>query len=83
MENEEINKWELLAAIMPSGIDVKETSEGECEISNGENTIKVIDNGSSYVIGDRSISFEDTEPEIINTLLLPFIMQELDGQRRF
>lgn len=81
MENED--KWTLLASIMPNGIDVKETSEGECEINNGENTIKVIDNGSSYVIGDRSISFEDTEPEIINTLLLPFIMQELDGQRRF
>jgi ribosome recycling factor len=29
MENEEINKWELLAAIMPSGIDLKEISEDE------------------------------------------------------
>ena len=30
MENED--KWTLLASIMPNGIDVKETSEGECEI---------------------------------------------------
>lgn len=83
MENEEINKWELLAAIMPSGIDLKELSEDECEITDGENTIKVIDNGDSYVVNGRTIHFEDTDPEIVNTLVLPFIMQELDGNRRF
>ena len=81
MENED--KWTLLAAIMPSGIDLKELSDDECEITDGENTVKVINNGSSYVVNDKSISFEDTDPEIINTLVLPFIMQELDGNKRF
>ena len=81
MENED--KWTLLASIMPKGVDVKPLSDDECEISNGENTVKIIDNGSSYVINGRSISFEDTDPEIINSLVLPFIMQELDGNRRF
>ncbi len=83
MENEDINKWTLLAAILPKGMDLNELSKDECELTDGENTIKIIDNGSSYVIGDKSISFEDTDPEIINTLVLPFILQELDGNRRF
>ena len=83
MENEEINRWDLLASIMPSGIDLKEVSEDECEVTDGEHTVKVINNDTSYVINDRTIHFEDTDPEIINTLIMPFIMQEFDGNRRF
>ena len=83
MDNDEINRWDLLASIMPNGIDLKEISEDECEITNGENTVKVINNEDSYVINGRTIHFEDTDPEIINTLVMPFIMQELDGNRRF
>lgn len=80
---EEENKWTLLASILPGGIELNELSEDECEVTDGENTIKVISNDTSYVVNGRTISFEDTDPEIINTLVVPFIMQELDGNKRF
>lgn len=84
MENEEteINKWDLLASIMPSGIELNELSEDECEITDGENTVKVIDNGESYIVNNTSLHFEDTNIEIMFTMLLPYILQELDGNRR-
>ena len=78
MENEEI--WTLLASLMPEGIEVIPSGDEalvkseDGELNNAER--------NSYTMNGKTIHFQDTEFEVVNTILVPFILQELDGKRR-
>lgn len=77
-------RWTLLASVMPDGINVNPKENGEAEITDGENEITVIynDADNSYVINGKTIHFDKINNEFVNTILVPYILQELDGQRR-
>ena len=76
--------WELIAALLPEGVQLNPQQDGIAEITDEQTSIKIIYNedDNSYVIGDQTLHFEDTDYEIINTLLVPYILQQLDNQRR-
>lgn len=81
MENEDI--WTLLASVMPEGIEVIPEGD-EALIKSEENELNVVYNPdkNSYTMNGKTIHFQDTEMEVVNTILVPFILQELDGQPR-
>lgn len=68
---------------MPDGIEVLPDGD-EATVKGAGKELKIIYNkeGNSYTMNGRTVHFEDTEPEIVNTILVPYILQELDGQRR-
>ena len=75
--------WTLLAALMPDGIEVLPDGSEALVKGFGKKLGLVRDEeGNSYTINGKTIHFEDTEAEVVNTMLVPFILQELDGQRR-
>lgn len=80
MEN---NIWTLLAALMPDGIEVYPDGD-EASVKGFGKELNVVYNekNNSYTINGKTLHFEDTEPEVVNTILVPFILQELDGQKR-
>lgn len=75
-------KWVLIAALLPSGVELNVIDEDSCEITDGSNQVNVVSNDNDYVINGKTLHFEDIDDDIINTLLVPYILQELDGQRR-
>lgn len=75
--------WTILTSLLPSGYELNETSDDECEVTNGDKTIKIIRNDNDFVVNNITLHFEDDNNEIINTLLIPYILQELDGIKRF
>lgn len=77
-----MEQWELITALLPSGIELI-PNEDEAIIKNSEKSIKVIRaNDNSYVVNGHVVTFEDSLDEIVNTLLIPYILQELDGEKR-
>ena len=86
MENEDLdneNKWVLLASLLPNGVELNPVDDNEAEIVWGEKSITVRNDGNDYEINGRKIHFEDDYFEVINTILIPYILQELDGNERF
>ena len=81
MNDEE--RWTLLASLMPEGIGVEINKSGAV-ISDGNKEVIAIynDANNSYVINGTTFHFEDDDFEFLNTLLVPIILQELDGDRR-
>ena len=78
-----MERWTLMAALMPEGIEV--IPDGyEALITDGDKRINVIYNdlNGSYVINGKTYHFKDNDFEFLNTLLVPIILQELDGNRR-
>lgn len=74
--------WTILASLMPEGIEVIPDGS-QAEIKQDENILKIVYNedNNSYTINGKTLHFED-DFEVINTLLIPYILQELDGERR-
>lgn len=81
MENEEI--WTLLASLMPEGIEVIPSGD-EALVKSEDGELNILYNAerNSYTMNGKTIHFQDTEFEVVNTILVPFILQELDGKRR-
>ena len=81
----EDNFWELIASVLPANIELNPKEDDMAEVTDGTNTVTVIynDADNSYVVDGRTLHFKDVNPEIVNTLLVPYILQELDGNRRF
>ena len=77
-------RWILLASVMPDGIDVEPDEDGAIIKDDSGNEVKVIynDADNSYNINGRTIHFENTNDGFINTIMVPYILQELDGERR-
>ena len=75
-------KWVLIAALLPSGVELNIIDDDSCEITDGSNQVTIVSNDNSYVINGKTLHFEDIDDDVINTLLVPYILQELDGQRR-
>ena len=74
--------WTILTSLLPSGYELNEISDDECEVTDGNKTIKIIRNDNDFVVNNITLHFEDDDTEIINTLLIPYILQELDGIKR-
>ena len=85
MENEEQteDKWTLLASLLPDGVDLEPVDENEAEVTWDGNSITVRNEGNDYEVNGRKIHFEDDYFEVINTIIIPYILQELDGNERF
>ena len=81
MEQDDI--WTLLASLMPSNIEVNPKNDSEAVISDGNKELTVVfdEDENSYTINGKTLHFED-DFEVTNTLLIPYILQELDGERR-
>lgn len=75
------NYWELLTALMPDGIEVNPDGN-KAEVTDGQNSIEVSYEDDFFVVNGQKLHFEDDDEEIINTIMVPYILQELDGQRR-
>lgn len=73
--------WTNFTALLPDGVET--TPDGdECTVTWKDKEINVVRNDNSFVINGKTLHFEDDSEEIINTLLVPYVLQELDGQRR-
>ncbi len=85
MENEEQteDKWTLLASLLPDGVDLEPVDENEAEVTWNGNSTTVRNEGTDYEVNGRKIHFEDDYFEVINTIIIPYILQELDGNERF
>ncbi len=75
-------QWVIMTSLLPEGYELNEISKDECEITDGNKTVKVIRNDNNFVVNDVTLHFEDEDFEIINTLLIPYILQEIDGNER-
>lgn len=75
-------QWVIMTSLLPEGYELNEISKDECEITDGNKNVKVIRNDNNFVVNDVTLHFEDEDFEIINTLLIPYILQEIDGNER-
>ena len=82
MENDE--RWTLLASVMPEGIEVLPEKDEALIKDNFGNEITVIynDADNSNIINGTTVHFDKINNEFVNTILVPYILQELDGERR-
>jgi len=79
MDNDEF--WINLTALLPSGADAN-FDDNECTVKFGDKELTVIRNENNFTINGKTLHFDDSDFEIINTLLVPYILQELDGNKR-
>ena len=74
--------WTTLTALLPDGFELNYNKD-EATISDGETDMNVVYHDNCYVINGKSFHFEDSDPEVVNTHLIPCILQEFDGEKRF
>lgn len=81
MNNDEM--WTNLTALFPNNVEVIPNGN-EANIKMGDKEIDVVYNeiNNSFIINGKSFHFDDVNFEVINTLLVPVILQELDGNER-
>lgn len=77
-----MEQWLLITALLPNGYEL--IPHGDyADISYEDKSVRVIkSDDNTYVIEGKVINFADNSEEIINTLLVPYILQELDGEKR-
>lgn len=76
--------WNIITALFPSGVEVLPKNNEEAEITFNDNSLNIVCDfeSNSFTINGKTLHFIDSNSEIIGTILVPYIMQELDGQRR-
>ena len=79
MDNNEF--WTNFTALLPNGIETIPRDE-ECFVKWNDKELNIIRNDNSFVINGKKLQFEDNSEDIINTFLVPYVLQELDGQKR-
>ena len=80
MENEEF--WTNLTSLLPNGVE-SDFNDNDCTITSKDKKITIVKNDNSFTVNGKTLHFNDNDVEIINTLLVPYILQELDGNKRF
>ena len=79
MDNNEF--WTNFTALLPNGIETIPRDE-ECLVKWNGKELNIVRDDNSFVINGKKLQFEDNSEDIINTFLVPYVLQELDGQRR-
>lgn len=79
MSNDEF--WTNFTVLLPSGVETQSRDE-ECLVKWNDKELNIVKNDNSFVINGKTLQFEDDSEDIINTFLVPYVLQELDGQRR-
>ena len=73
--------WTNFTALMPPDIDVT-PGENKCTIKSKDKEISVVRDENNFTINGKTLHFKDEDADIINSFLVPYILQELDGERR-
>ena len=73
--------WTNFTALLPNGVETTPKGE-ECLVKWNDKELNIVKNDNSFVINGKTLQFEDNSEDIINTFLVPYVLQELDGQRR-
>lgn len=79
MDNNEF--WTNFTTLLPNGVETTPRDE-ECLVKWNDKELNIIRNDNSFVINGKKLQFEDNSEDIINTFLVPYVLQELDGQKR-
>ena len=79
MDNDEF--WTNFTALLPNGVETTPKDE-ECLVKWNGKELNIVRNDNSFVINGKTLQFEDNSKDIINTFLVPYVLQELDGQKR-
>ncbi len=79
MDNNEF--WTNFTALLPNGVETTLRDE-ECLVKWNDKELNIVRNDNSFVINGKKLQFEDNSEDIINTFLVPYVLQELDGQKR-
>lgn len=79
MDNDEF--WANFTALLPNSVETQ-PKDGECLVRWNDKELNIVRNDNSFVINGKTLQFEDDSEDIINTFLVPYVLQELDGQRR-
>lgn len=79
MGNDEF--WINFTALLPNGVETTPRDE-ECLVKWNDKELNIVRNDNSFVINGKTLQFEDNSEDIINTFLVPYVLQELDGQKR-
>lgn len=79
MNNDEF--WTNFTALLPNGVETTPKGE-ECTVKWNDKELNIVRNDNSFVINRKTLQFEDNSEDIINTFLVPYVLQELDGQKR-
>ena len=75
--------WDVLTTNMPEGVEVfPDGDEAVVRFDDNELTVVWNDGNNSFTINGKTLHFEDIDLEVIGTILIPYILQELDGERR-
>ena len=78
MDNEE--RFQNVISNLPDSYECE--IDGDTLTVNAEGkTVKVVFTGTSYVVGDRVLEFDDDSEDVL-TWLCPMIMTEIDGEQR-
>lgn len=78
---EDMEFWTNFTALLPDGVETQ-FNEDRCTVSGFGKSANIVRNDNSFVINGKSLHFEDDSEDIINTLLVPYVLQELDGHKR-
>ena len=79
MDNDEF--WTNFTVLLPNGVETQ-PKDSECLVKWKDKELNIVRNDNSFVINGKTLQFEDDSEDIINTFLVPYVLQELDGQRR-
>jgi hypothetical protein len=44
--------------------------------------VNIVRNGNNFTLNGKTLHFEDSDSDVINTFLIPSILQEFDGNKR-
>lgn len=78
---EDVEFWTNFTALLPSGVETQFNAD-RCIVKSSGKSVNIVRNDNSFVINGKSLHFEDDSEDIINTLLVPYVLQELDGHKR-
>lgn len=78
------DNWTLLSALLPSSFELNAESDSEAVLTNKNKSVKIIynDKDGSYVVNGTTLHFEDSEAEVVFTLLIPYLLSLFDGEKR-
>lgn len=79
MDNNEF--WTNFTALLPNGVETT-PKDSECLVKWNGKELNIVRNDNSFIINGKKLQFEDNSEDIINTFLVPYVLQELDGQKR-
>lgn len=76
--------WTNLGSFFPDGMEIFPDGESAIIRDSSGNEIGIIHNDAdnSFVIGRNTVHFDGMRDEFLPTILMPYVLQELDGNRR-